>query len=1747
MPIWSDFLESLTGVAKAVGGAFAEIPKGVASTLLQSGASLGATTPGSGLDPVANALAGRSAALGTKKSLEKAGIEVGDTGPLKVLDPVLKVAVAADEYVFTPLIKRPLATGFLVTDPDSPLYKKPEFQKGFQLSDIAEAWERTGNVYETIGGEKYLKEAGVSLGQAFNKSLIAEYSPIGQVQNYILREFGGIDLDKIDLWDNEDIKKNFVDNPVGRFISGTNDFFISEVAINLAFGGAGRLLSGVTKAAGLRTKFRAEDFDAMADFSNKVDEHLKFRATNGAEGSYYNIGEDVERMAAAAAPMDVIPIAKKYTYNSDAIDLITQTTDPRLVRDYILMDKGDFGAYQRLVASGNADDAWAISKAGNEIINDYLINGKVREYTPEQRARWMQAHDDAIRKDPDNLRLFNTFFDAKYDDANKMVTANPRFLDTNYKPMEPIIGRELLGTVRTKASQVKSKAIQRDFSDAPGIAKTILASRVGGPVTVLMRAVGTYMPNGFVSHSSLRPTQGIQELISVFDDIPLFSKGDSVITTRNLDKMTGNFEKITVSQYRNNILREYLGLRSDGAKNVFVKRLNNDIAYTIAYSRGFFDDAIIQKGIDSLTNDIYSVHKQLVDYGYAMTPNNARIATNEKTQRMLANSTPMIPFGKLDAMILRESRADKNIIGPALNVGQRTASGARTLFELGNKAFSFAQLYRFSYIPKNSIFEPLLASFFAEGGLVAAQAAGSLAGRTVNAFTNTLGRGYAKTKSALPKTAIGEVNKELKSLNKQLGMAIAYRDQRYAEFYKYFFNVDGVSPKTKGAYADEIRTELRNAEKIIADLEDKLNVYTVETYSKNIKDVLEVPSIYTLGARIETLKKAGAARYGSEIRTAEIALSKAVGDMNSLAPDLITIDKSIETAYKNIGKILDDIKPQLKKEAELLSIADAKYTKKRNPPKMQRFLTADGQTIEFPSFSDRRFFGDGYVSEISNASDRTVEILGNKLAVGRVRGLIRNNYNKITRPSDPQYFGELEFVVNNRMRGDELVDKILAGADRPTLLAWGKSQPGRSYVLSRGKEVDDYTEVVDDTIRYVNSLLPTPDAKALALKGPVNQLDLQKVLADKIDQLTVIQPLDVDYANPGLLASLNNGFDTAFASLWRQLLKSENIIREAYANAAHARIVTEKARALEAAGQTVTYDTLMSLRRGAAVEIVDNLKKVMYTIPRQHRALYMSRLAVVFPNAAFSGLYRYTGFAVRQPRRTAGFLNAYHGLYNTFAVDRFGEPVENPEDAEYLLIPGSKELGFNDGKGLIVSTRATNYLANLPGPNYFIPVPIAMVYKNKPNAEETLRTLIDKSIGEIPGFSYDELFPYGINVPKKQLTSAFTPSWARDLALAFSADETNIQYREALENEAQRLNILAEMGLRKPPTYKEIVEGTKASYYRRFFNKFFSIIGTPQVLGQYGVGLYEDYYQMLIDINKAKAENIKDPAERRKALAAITDETEKQFLAQMKIGDNVDFPMDRLFKNVRTKTAYFPTSTAAYERIYEDYKGLAKVLENNAPETVGLLAADLPYEYNGQIAKFLNDPNATLPGGTLLNSQIKNRKQVETELELSRFWASYAIKIKSLNAAAREAEYASYRSVEEAVAEKDRYVNEVLGPASPKWLFDYTERASKGDKAFVWADAMETIVQDKNDGTKNRFMKQFGDTQFWVHTKNFVELRNKYVKTYENAERGSKGAVQNAWRNRIAETLDLWDPTLQKILIRYFENDNLQRLKEDKD
>ena len=98
-------------------------------------------------------------------------------------------------------------------------------------------------------------------------------------------------------------------------------------------------------------------------------------------------------------------------------------------------------------------------------------------------------------------------------------------------------------------------------------------------------------------------------------------------------------------------------------------------------------------------SNVRAVHGDLRQYGHAMDPTGVRISVDIKTQRQLNNAMPMLPFGELDRMILRAARREKNIVrGTAENVAGRTKDSARYVFEMGNKAFSFAQLYRLSYI-----------------------------------------------------------------------------------------------------------------------------------------------------------------------------------------------------------------------------------------------------------------------------------------------------------------------------------------------------------------------------------------------------------------------------------------------------------------------------------------------------------------------------------------------------------------------------------------------------------------------------------------------------------------------------------------------------------------------------------------------------------------------------------------------------------------------------------------------------------------------------------------------------------------------------------------------------------------------------------------------------------------------------------------------------------------------------------------
>ena len=1937
MPLWEDFINSVKGAAKGI----SQLPGAILGNVAMGGAQLGAAQTFKG-DPRAAAAAGIAAETGTQKALQKAGLVTVDDTTGKVVDPVLYASQKAEEYVFSPIIARPISTAFLLTDPSSRLYKAGEYGKGFQPSDVIDAYERSGDEYKIVNGERVLVRKGVSLGVSLLKSNL---TPLGTFQSLILKN-GGIDVEDVDLWDAEQVEKNFEENTLGRWITGTNDFLIKNVAINVAGAGlAAGVRAGALKA-GLSTRFRVGDVDAMPQAEDLINQHINFRKSGGTEGNLTVFGQDVEDLATSENIIDITRIIRKHSNNPRLPAILKDTKDPEFVRDLILADKAYAPAVERLAAAGMRDDLWVLGDGNLVIQGNYAATGKVPSITPEQSARVLGAFDDAIKKNPKHQEIYDAFLKEVEDPVTGVRTVEPTFFGKNYKPAEPVIGREAFAAARSRAGKIKTSTVERDFSNVGGFTQTVLQGKyLNGPSTVLIRTLGTMMPKGFITNSGVRPLNGVDELIATFDDVPLFTRGDKVLVTHD-----GTTK--TVSQYRTEIIDKFVSAKTDGERALVVKNLAPELVRTISFTRGFNDTNLIDTFVDNLMQDVYSVHGNLSSRGTALDPTGVRIVVNPKTQRQLANSMPTLPFGEFDRMIARAARKKENVVtGTIQQAGGTGKDAIRAIFEAGNKAFSLSALYRFSYIPKNSIFEPLLSATMAEGSKFASAMFGRASKQIIENNINVVMRGIEKVKTIAP-SAKNEIQREVKALSDQYNIAVNNRDIVYAKYEQLFNDVPGVSPATKREWADVVKEDLRAAEKMVDYLETSLNRYTVE-YGKPI----DVPSLYNLKRRVETLKSIGketieltseqivapvitnensiisllnsqrskgftvenykqyedslinytngsgdyslvntvlregykpgaketikvnkivsdldfiiskapvletpittfrgmssdrfskeyldnlrnlkpgdtfieksfsstdiketvakrfakdngivmeitnpsgtkgifpigmrvettakiaagesewllprntkftvteitgnkikvvvssktnaakltpeainASRYASEIRSAEILIAKASQTINTMAPEINTLDAAITSAYKKINDSLQELAPAIKKRGEIFSVSEGRYIKKPLLPEMQKIVAANGQVIEVPSMRNQNYLGDGYFSEIANNSTRTIEVLGNKATVAKFNTIFRNGPQSITNVADPLYFDELAYVVNNFMRGDMLVDQVLAGIPRERILAWASTGQGRSYANSMGRPVDQLTDMVDEAFSYVNRYLPTREAQSLASVGPVKKTDLEQILADKLDQMVGIQPLDVPYGRPTTgIKTFNAATDALMAKAWRGMVFPENAIREVWGTVDFAKRMQEKFDMLVAQGQQPTLSTALAMRQSVAAEMVENVSRVFYTIPRQQRALYLARALTTFPNAAASGIYRYGGFAAKQPGRMGGFLNSYYGLYNSFGVDKFGNPVENPMEAEYLLIPGTKEMGLNDGKGVIISSRATNYIANLPGPSYLVPIFLGRALGWKPDTNDEIKKTVNKTVGKIPGYSFEEMFPYGIEPDlKTQLGRTFTPAWARNLFTALNKSTTDEMWVMSLLSEANRQQVLYEMKIGPKPTEESIRKGTESIYLRKFRTQMFSLLGTPQYVESRPDALFSDYYYMLL--NKYKAQTDSKTGKPLTEMQASTL-AEDEFQKQMRLAGGGDFPMDRLFTNARDKATYIQPSQKAYSRIYQDFSGLAKQLERLDPSLVGLMTADLPRDYDIQISKFLNDPNATLPGGTVLNSQLKTPQMVEDELTKSRLWKAYTAYKDELNAAAKEAEYASYLSVPE-LKEQLRGYAETLGEVSPQWFIEYGGGGAAKDTAFSQSAGLKTILKDEE------FMKKFGNTQFWTHAKAFIEYRESFGKVRSDAPSGYKTKVEEAWQNYLEESLTLWDPTLQKMITRYYSNDKLN-IKEPK-
>jgi hypothetical protein len=1693
-PVVKPVVEAVTPVAKFLASGITEPLKGVG---LQFGAGPGGLVAGAG------------AQIGTSRvgaQLERdLGVELNaklrdglslyakETAQEAVVpfDPLLQAAVIAEEKVFEPVIKRPIGTAALLTDPESPLYENGPYGKGLQLSDIQAAYNRTEDV---------------SLGVALTKSLLNPFHVTG-ISDAIL-ENGGIDIDRVNLWNDKDIEKNFVDNTTGRWMTGLTDAVIGNVAIFGATAGAVSALKTSARAAGLSNKLNVYDVDAIVKLEKLADDHI-----SGKTKTVF--GTDIEKIAASNDVIEIKNILKPHTNNPRLTTLALETKDPAFVRDLLLADKGYGPAIERIMNANKADDLWYLSNAANEVSAEFATTGKYRSYNTEVKERWSKAFDDAIAKNPETEKIFNAFMSDRYDPLTGKFLPEPRVLSTTYVPMEPIVGRGALIAARDIKQKFKTATEIRDYSNVGGVVTTLIGSgRRGGAATALVHFTGSKLPRGIVTHSGLRPGDAIEEINAWLDDIPLFRRGGNQISMP--DGTT-----ITAAEYRRNLINKFLQEDTDSKRAGFFQRMNEETSLDILATMGL-NRVDAKKFIDDVQESLSSYHGDLKRDSFAMDPSGVKVVVSPQTQRQLADATPLIPMGK----IVREASRVTGAFNPTNNVFTDVGRG---LFEFGNKIFSFSALVRPTYVPKNSIFEPLNAAIMSQGSKFVADASKTL---FKNSLDNNRKRfnflvNKANIKSKARKRALKE---EYAMYAKQYGDARDIVDNATAEWVEFFVNPGARSPVTKAQYADSVKADLRAAERLVANLEEKMRRRAREFGLKRE----EVPTLYGLVRRTEYLKSLKDPKIASDISAAELAIARAAQDINTLAPDLNKLDASIKKAYDDIDKLLVDMGPTRKAIADEWSVADNARIRTKGTQEDQAIVMSTGQTIKVPTFENQNYFGTAYKSEISNRNTRELDILGDKSFATRTQLLGRRTSDRITDVTDPFYFDELEYVVNNYMRGDVLVDQILAGRTRDEIIqTWGLQRSGRAYANEFGRDPSDIIDIIDDQISYVNRYLPTLEAKTYALSGEVRSNRLAQLLGDKLDELTPINPLENKYAVPiGQSKNLMDAFDRLTAKAWTGLAGPENAIRWAWARPEFNQRVTEKIELLANQGYEITTGTVASIRQAAAIEVVKEAEKTFYSIRRQNRALFAARTLFAFPAAAASGIYRYTRFAAKSPQRMAGFLNSYYGLYNTFGVDQYGNPADDPLKAQYFIVPGTKEMGLKQGRGIMLSTRATNFLANLPGPAYGVPILAGQVFALKPGNEELLKEAVDNTFGKLPGQSYQELFPFGLETDlSKAALQTFTPAWARNAITWLTGDESNKEWYDSYTSEWNYQMTLYEMGIGKAPTEKSVAKQASKKFREKFLWQFASPLGTPAVVDSRPDNIFSTYFRLATE--KYKMQGMND----REAKAAAEQDMNARIAP---ITGGVEFPMERLNygARVKTKATYVVPTAEGYKRVWEEFDYLANKLGSRNKNLIGLITSDLQgAESDPNISRILNKPGTTLPDGTVLNLPNKSVADVEKDIEVSRVWKAYSDYKRVLNEAAKKADYASYASVEELRELLQDYTKQ-LGEYSPAWLFEYN-RNRQEDYAYQYAWGLNQIVFDE------KFMNRHGNSQYWIDVRAFLKYRSDYAKALKDVPKGYKSVVINAWQEYVASIIDVVNPKLANLIDRYFENDTLREVKLD--
>jgi len=1635
------------------------------------------------------------------------------------------IALGAGERAWSYGVSRPASTVALVTDPSSPLYtgetfsnqgEDIELKPGFQLDDIRNAWNRSEQV---------------SFGQAAVANPLASMTPgVGY-----LYSLGGVN--SYDPWSEYDMSQA-QDNPYYRFVTGSADLGLAIAVPPVAKIGRLKALDRV----GLRTTVKSAD--DIAIMRSDYDYHRTWLASEGKEGHKTTFGEWIDVITEETNPVRLrqyAPVA-----NANGVDkftlsgILAKTSDRDTVANILLANNGDFRALRDL-AERSPDDVWALSDM-NSVLRDGYINGT--DFMPEGDAliRTNQIFDSALNRD-DYFRSLRNLFTTANEAEFKIRGPGSTWMPSKSMTVERI---------RLGKNKFTYAARTGDYSDSPKWAQQVAQSTPGGPVTVFLQWAGSRQPLGHVSKSGARPDDIWDELTAHFDSVPpLRGNRPIVVGTENVDGEVVPFT-LPASTYRNQMMAELSEASASGNIMAAWRQMEDNIVDNMANSLGVnvelarrFAAGYRQKADDS-------VAYMRESGGYVFDEKGSRVWIDPVSQRQMLNSFPTLPLDEI-----------YNGLRDEISLLSKYGGGAQELtidaFDAGMKFFRTNVLFRPGYTGKNSISEPLLASWLAHGTILTDEGLTATLGNFVSNRAN-MGKRAAymmELDTVFKKRAKGEVPKTRKQLRNELRELARQRNDVEGVIDDILIELDNLKAgRLSVARAREVEPELRERlvdaqlrlEKIEAALDGQAPEWRqiveparlstirekLQDYRRILESDQEIPDRDSVVAMVDDLQE----QYDDLIARKDTDFSDPAREIEKLQKNLAIIDSKTAAAQVALGA---------KREA-IGEVSGMRGYRGSGQGYME--VQVGGEKISVPAaFSDREFdFGSGYRAEASVATTNRLTYDPSYRAEYEMSRWQRTGQITEIRPNDPAYWDELAHVANRYFRDDRLIQRILRGDSRAEVGAWLRSNEGISYQKSMGKsylvpkekyqkpvtaipEIDPSTAQVpersvldrvlnakpktgkrvilesttelDEIYRLVDQYFPDREIRGTIAAREVTPGELQRKMGS-LPNLSRITGEDLLYVPGSRAAVAYRGMNRFLDRVWQFIatMPEDRVARWPFYQREFQHQMQRRTDILSRQGVKMDEKQLAAMRQASHREALNELEKTFYNIRRYNTPVYMSRFLLSFPGAFFNSLYRYGRFAVKEPERLFQTGLFASDILTNMGVDAEGNPVENPEDAVYLLIPGTKNSMTDTGLRIPVASFAS-LTVNAPALSYLATVSVAELTKRNPKTEEILQ----QSLGP----AYQEVFPYGI--PDNPL-SGFFGSYQKDFWRAGRGESDEDFIRASVQIYADEVAKWEKNGAQgEAPTFDEAADKAGDFYRSRGGLKFLNAFTVNQrVPGQM---MRDAWYKI------------------RNQYPGNTQEARKVFLEQYG-----DWARWYTYSSSQYE-AYIPNTQDAYDRIWVDYPELTKDIVSIAQDDmdlVSLMAIGTRGDYSPAVGNYMR--SNPLPGDDRPVISRMPVAQFDNMVKRNDGWAIYTRERTKY-----DAEVARLREMRDtATTEESKDYARSLIKANQEswrqWVTDYSNYNEAWGVDFNTPSARSSknaaIVLRKMLGNK-KFAKTDGGKPLWRNVKTFLDSREKALESVRNESDSERKKQQkesfNTW---VTETLLVESPEFTEAWQRFF-------------